>query len=49
MKACGKTELEDVGSNFGQYPGPSGIKEPRPPKIFVLVIWWTRLGSSQLC
>ena len=49
MRACGKTELEDVGSNFGQYPNPSGIKELRPLKSFVLVVWWTRLGSLQLC
>ena len=37
-----------VGSYFGQYPGPSGIKDLGPPKSFVLVVWWTGLGSLQL-
>ena len=49
MRACGKTELKDVGSDFGWYLDPSEIKEPGPPKRFVLVIWWTRLGSLRLC
>ena len=34
---------------FGQYPGPSRIKDPGPSKSFVLVVWWTGLGSLQLC
>jgi len=34
---------------FGQYSGLSGIKELGPPKSFVLVVWWTGLGSLQLC
>ena len=33
---------------FGQFPGLSGIKEPGPLKSFVLIVWWTRLGSPQL-
>ena len=37
-----------IGSYFGQYPGPSGIKDPGPPQSFILVVWWTGLGSPQL-
>ena len=34
---------------FGQYSGLSGIKELGPPKSFLFVVWWTGLGSPQLC
>ena len=37
-----------VGSYFGQYLGPNGNKDFEPPRSFLLVVWWTRLGSPQL-
>ena len=37
-----------AGSYFGQYPGPSGNKDPKPPKSFILAVWWTELGSLLL-
>ena len=33
---------------FGQYAGPSRNKDPRPPKSYILVVWWIGIGSSQL-
>ena len=37
MRASGKTELEDVGSDFGQYLDPGGIKEPGPQRVLYLL------------
>ena len=37
VRACGKTELEDVGSDFGQYLDPGGIKEPGPQRVLYLL------------
>jgi len=33
---------------FGQYLGPIGNEDPRPPKDFIFVGWWTGLDSPQL-
>ena len=47
QRSCGPRKMV-VGSYFGQYPGLSGIKDPGLLKSFVLVVWWSRLGSPQL-
>ena len=47
QQSCGPRKMV-VGSYFGQYLGLSGIKDPRLLKSFVLVVWWSRLGSPQL-
>ena len=37
VRASGKTELEDMGSDFGQYLDPGGIKEPGPQRVLYLL------------
>ena len=37
-----------MGSYFGKYSGPSRNKNLGPPKNFILVVWWTKLGLPQL-
>ena len=40
--------LKALVSFFEQFPDPSRIKDPGPPKSLVFFVWWTGLGSSQL-